>query len=105
MDTRLESVGQLLTGPRLLAGHGSGLIRVPALARVLGVPLEDRLLLLAWIEATGLWVQAPTSGPLQDAPQAGCIDLAQLRAALQQALAGPGLPFENNLGEGVRHAA
>ena len=105
MDARLESVGQLLTGPRLLEGHGSGRIRLPAVCRLLGVPIHHRLHLLAWVEQQNLWAAPPTDGPLQDAPLAGCIDLATLRAALQQALAGEGLPFENNLGEGVRHAA
>ena len=93
IDSRVTSAHNLLTGPKLLAGEGVGLIRVTGVGRLLGVPLADRALLLAWIEACNLWVEHPTDGPLVDHPLAGCIDLATLRQALQQALAGPGLPF------------
>ncbi len=93
IDPRVESVGQLLTGFRLLAGHGEGLVRVPTVARLLGVPLMDRGLLLAWIERLDLWHQHPTNGPLADAPDAGTIDLADLRQALKKALKAGPLPF------------
>jgi len=93
IDPRVESVGQLLTGPRLMAGHGEGLVRVPGVGRLLGVPLADRGLLLAWIERLDLWHQHPTNGPLVDAPEAGTIDLADLRQALKKALKAGPLPF------------
>jgi hypothetical protein len=93
IDSRVASAEALLTGPKLLAGEGAGLVRLTGVGRLLGVPLADRGLLLAWVEACSLWVEHPTDGPLVDHPQAGCIDLATLRQALQQALAGPGLPF------------
>ncbi len=97
-DSRVESAQALLTGARLMAGHGEGLVRVPAIARLLGVPLADRGLLLAWIEEQGLWVDPPFDGPLVERPQAGCIDLARLRKALRKALAAPaGLPFRHTL--------
>ena len=97
-DSRVQSAEQLLTGARLMAGHGEGLVRVPAIARLLGVPLADRGLLLAWIERLDLWVEHPTTGPLVDKPEAGCIDLAVLRKALRKALAAPaGLPFRHTL--------
>jgi hypothetical protein len=92
-DPRVESVGQLLTGPRLLAGHGEGLVRLTGVGRLLGVPLADRGLLLAWVEACNLWVEHPTDGPLVDHPRAGCIDLATLRQALKKALKAGPLPF------------
>ena len=93
IDPRVESVGQLLTGPRLMAGHGEGLVRVPTVARLLGVPLVERGLLLAWIERLDLWHQHPTNGPLADAPDAGTIDLADLRQALKKTLKAGPLPF------------
>jgi hypothetical protein len=98
IDPRVQSAELLLTGARLMAGHGEGLVRVPAIARLLGVPLADRGLLLAWIERLDLWVEHPTTGPLIDRPQAGCIDLATLRKALKKCLAwGPaGLPFRTD---------
>lgn len=97
-DPRVESAHALLTGPRLLAGQGDGFIRFHDLARILQVPLADRLLLLAFIENRGLWLEPPTSGPLSDRPLAGCMDLNVLREALQQGLAAPGgLPFAHNL--------
>ena len=92
-DTRVTSAQNLLTGPRLMAGHGEGLVRVPSIARLLGVPLVDRGLLLAWVEACNLWVEHPTDGPLVDHPRAGCIDLATLRQALKKALKAGPLPF------------
>jgi hypothetical protein len=97
-DSRVKSAQALLTGPRLLAGHGSGLIRVDGVARLLGVSIWSRGLLVAWIEAQGLWFMPPTSGPLANNPNSGCIDLDALREALQQALASPaGLPFPHTL--------
>jgi hypothetical protein len=92
-DSRVASVEALLTGPKLLAGEGVGLVRVPGVARLLGVPLLDRGLLLAWIERLDLWHQHPTNGPLADAPEAGTIDLADLRQALRKALKAGPLPF------------
>lgn len=98
LDPRVASAEQLLTGARLLAGHGSGLIRVDGVARLLGVSIWHRPQLLAWIESCSLWFLPPTTGPLADSPNSGCIDMDALREALQQALATPaGLPFPNNL--------
>ena len=97
-DSRVQSAEQLLTGARLMAGHGEGLIRVPGICRLLGVPLADRGLLLAWVERLDLWVAPPFDGPLVDRPTAGCVDLARLRKALKKALASAeGLPFGNTL--------
>ena len=93
VDPRIESVGQLLTARRLLDGHGAGLIRPHSIARLLGVGLQERELLLAWIVALDLWHEPPYHGPLADAPEAGTVDVDRLRVALQQAIAGPGLPF------------
>jgi hypothetical protein len=92
-DPRIETVGNLLTASRLMAGHGDGLIRPNSIARILGVPLADRGLLLAWIEHLSLWHQHPTNGPLADAPEAGTIDLADLRQALKKSLKKGPLPF------------
>lgn len=98
IDPRIASAQALLTGPRLLAGHGSGLIRVDGVARLLGVSIWQRPQLLAWIEAQGLWFVPPTSGPLANNPNSGCIDLAALREALRQALKDtPPLPFAHTL--------
>ena len=98
LDPRVESAQALLTGRKLLAGHGGGLLRVPAVARLLGVPLAHRGELLAWIESCSLWFLPPTTGPLAANPNSGCIDCDALREALQQALASTGgLPFPNNL--------
>jgi hypothetical protein len=97
-DSRVESAQALLTGARLLAGHGDGLVRVPGVGRLLGVSIWQRAELVAWIEAQGLWVEPPFAGPLVERPQAGCIDLANLRKALKKALASPaGLPFRHTL--------
>jgi hypothetical protein len=97
VDPRVQSAELLLTGARLMAGHGEGLVRVPGVARLLGVSIWDRGLLLAWIEAQDLWVEPPFAGPLVDKPQAGCIDLANLRKALKKALKAGPLPFGNTL--------
>ena len=97
-DSRVESAQALLTGARLLAGHGQGLVRVDAIGRLLGVSIWQRPELIAWIEAQQLWVEPPFAGPLVERPQAGCIDLANLRKALRKALASPaGLPFRHTL--------
>ena len=97
-DSRVESAQALLTGARLLAGHGQGLVRVDAIGRLLGVSIWQRPELIAWIEAQQLWVEPPFAGPLVDRPQAGCIDLSRLRKALRKALASPaGLPFRHTL--------
>ena len=97
-DSRVESAQALLTGARLLAGHGQGLVRVPGVGRLLGVSIWQRAELVAWIEAQQLWVEPPFAGPLVDRPQAGCIDLSKLRKALRNALASPaGLPFRHTL--------
>ena len=93
IDPRVASAQKLLTGPRLMAGHGEGLVRLTGVGRLLGVPLADRALLLAWIERLDLWHQHPTKGPLVDAPEAGTINLATLRQALRQALKAGPLPF------------
>ena len=92
-DTRVACAQNRLTGPRLMAGHGEGLVRLTGVGRLLGVPLADRALLLAWIERLDLWHQHPTNGPLADAPEAGTIDLADLRQALRKALKAGPLPF------------
>ena len=97
-DSRVQSAELLLTGARLLAGHGEGLVRPPAVGRLLGVSIWQRPELIAWIEAQQLWVEPPFAGPLVDRPQAGCIDLSRLRKALRKALASPaGLPFRHTL--------
>ena len=97
-DPRVQSAEQLLTGARLLAGHGQGLVRVDAIGRLLGVSIWQRPELIAWIEAQQLWVEPPFAGPLVDRPQAGTVDLARLRSALRKALASPaGLPFRHTL--------
>jgi hypothetical protein len=103
VDPRVESVGQLLTATRLMAGHGEGLVRVPSVARILGVPLVERGLLLAWIVALDLWVEPPTDRPLSDRPQAGCVDVATLRKALKKTLKNGALPFRaDHLQEPIR---
>ena len=56
-DPRVQSAEQLLTGARLLAGHGQGLVRVDAIGRLLGVSIWQRPELIAWIEAQQLWVE------------------------------------------------
>ena len=97
IDSRVQSVESLLTGARLMAGHGEGLVRLPGVARLLGVSIWDRGLLLAWIEAQDLWVEPPFSGPLVDRPHAGCIDFGNLRKALKKALKNGSLPFAHTL--------
>ena len=92
-DSRIVSAQSLLTARRLMEGHGSGLVRVPAVSRILGVPLMHRGRLLDWVNLHGLWVQPPTSGPLALAPLAGCIDLDRLRDAIERDMARGGLPF------------
>ena len=103
-DSRITSAQSLLTARRLMEGHGSGLVRVPAVARILGVPLAQRAHLLAWIERSELWVQPPTSGPLALAPLAGCIDLDRLRDAIERDMARGGLPFTADHLKGVSSA-
>jgi hypothetical protein len=93
VDPRVQSAHALLTGRKLLAGHGNGLLRLPAVARLLGVPLSSRGQLLAWIEARGLWFVPPTSGPLSENPQAGTIDCDALREALKRQLKKGPMPF------------
>jgi hypothetical protein len=97
LDPRVTLAQSLLTGARLLEGHGQGLVRVDAVGRLLGVSIWDRGLLLAWIEAQDLWVEPPFSGPLVDRPHAGCIDLANLRKALRKGLKAGPLPFRHTL--------
>jgi hypothetical protein len=88
----------LLTGARLLEGHGQGLIRPPAIARILGCSIWERPALIAWIEAQQLWHEPPFAGPLADRPLSGTIDLGALRKALKKGLASPaGLPFRHTL--------
>ena len=41
-DSRVESAQALLTGARLLEGHGQGLVRVPGVGRLLGVSIWQR---------------------------------------------------------------
>ena len=97
-DSRVESAQALLTGARLLAGHGQGLVRVDAIGRLLGVSIWQRAELVAWIEAEQLWVEPPFAGPLVDRPNAGTIDLGRLRKSLKKGLASPaGLPFRHTL--------
>ena len=97
-DSRVQSAELLLTGARLMAGHGEGLVRVPGVGRLLGCSIWQRAELVAWIEAQQLWHEPPFAGPLVDRPQAGCIDLSRLRKALRKALASPaGLPFRHTL--------
>ena len=97
-DSRVESAQALLTGARLLEGHGQGLVRVPGVGRLLGVSIWQRAELVAWIEAQQLWHDPPFAGPLVDRPNAGTIDLARLRKAIKRALASPaGLPSRHTL--------
>lgn len=96
-DTRVLAAAALLTGPKLLAGDGTGLIRADGVARVLGVPLADRGALIQWIDESDLWVEPPTDGPLHEKPQAGCIRLDRLRTALKSQVAWDLLPFRCNL--------
>lgn len=84
----------MLTAETLLAGDGAGvLLRLPAVARLLGVPLLERADLLRWLVAQGLLEDHTYAGPLADKPQALTIDAEQLAAAIRTALNGPGLPF------------
>jgi hypothetical protein len=98
LDPRVTVAQSLLTGARLLDGHGQGLVRVDAVGRLLGVSIWQRPELVAWIEACNLWHEPPFAGPLADRPLSGTIDLGRLRTALLQALASPaGLPFKHTL--------
>ena len=98
IDPRVQSAESLLTGQRLLEGHGSGLIRPHDIARLVGCSIWNRIDLLDWIEAKQLWHEAPYAGPLVDRPEAGTIDIARLRKALRKGLASTeGLPFPHTL--------
>jgi hypothetical protein len=98
LDPRVTLAQSLLTGARLLAGHGQGLVRLDAVGRLLGVSIWQRPELVAWIEAQQLWHEPPFAGPLADRPLSGTIDLGRLRTVLLQALASPaGLPFRHTL--------
>ena len=98
LDPRVTLAQSLLTGARLLAGHGQGLVRLDAVGRLLGVSIWQRPELVAWIEAQQLWHEPPFAGPLADRPLSGTIDLAVLRKALKRCLASPaGLPFRHTL--------
>lgn len=84
----------MLTIQRLLAGDAAGvLLRPPSVARILGVPIEQRLALLNWLNDQGLIADPMFSGPLADRPAALTIHGEQLAAAIRTALNGPGLPF------------
>jgi hypothetical protein len=97
-DPRVKLAQSMLTGTRLLEGHGQGLVRPPAVARLLGCSIWQRPELVAWIESCNLWHEPPFPGPLANRPDAGTIDLGRLRSALRKALASPaGLPFRHTL--------
>jgi hypothetical protein len=98
LDPRVTLAQSLLTGARLLEGHGQGLVRLDAVGRLVGCSIWQRPELVAWIEAQQLWHEPPFAGPLADRPLSGTIDLGRLRTALLQALASPaGLPFKHTL--------
>lgn len=92
-DARITSVHGLLNGRRLLAGDGAGVLRVPAIARILGIPLAERGALIAWLNDRGLITAPDYTGPLQDHPTAGTVEVEALRRELLAAMAGDGLPF------------
>lgn len=96
-DSRVQSAEAMLTGPRLLAGHGTGLIRPHDIARLLGCSIWERQSLIDWINAEQLWHEPPFAGPLAERPLAGTVDIADLRAALVRGLAEGDLPFTHNL--------
>lgn len=84
----------MLTATTLLRGAGDGvLLRVPSVARLLGVPIEQRLALLRWLHDQQLIADPMYAGPLQDRPTSLTIDGEQLAAAIRAALANGGLPF------------
>jgi hypothetical protein len=98
IDPRVTLAQSLLTGARLLAGHGQGLVRLDAVGRLLGVSIWQRPELLTWINQQQLWHEPPFAGPLADRPLSGTIDLGALRKALKKGLASPaGLPFRHTL--------
>jgi hypothetical protein len=84
----------MLTARTLLAGQASGPLRAFSVARLLQVPLDDRGALLAWLDASGLYIEPPTTGPLHLRPLAGAVDPEKLRAALIDARS---LPFRNGV--------
>lgn len=84
----------MLTAEALLRGAGDGvLLRPPAVARILGVPIEQRLALLRWLNDQQLVADPLYAGPLQDRPAALTIHGEQLAAGIRTALASGGLPF------------
>ena len=94
MDARIASASALLTGAKLLDGAGDGIIRPPAIVRLLGVPLDHRGAMLQWLEKRKLYIKPPTKGPLVHQPLAGAVDLSTLRSALLSDLQLGPLPFE-----------
>jgi len=90
----IGSPARLLTPRRFWAGEGHGLTRSARIASIVGVPWNQRVALNQWLTDQGLFVDPPTLGPWTDKPLAGCVDWDRLRTALQQAIAGPGLPFD-----------
>ncbi len=88
------SATTMLTAHSLLAGAASGPLRAFSVARLLAVPLDDRGALLAWLDASGLYIEPPTAGPLHLQPLAGAVDPERLRAALIDARS---LPFRNGV--------
>lgn len=93
----------MLTAEALLRGAGDGVLLRPAsVARLLGVPIEQRLALLNWLNDQQLIRDPLYVGPLQDRPAALTIHGEQLAAAIRTALNGPGLPFvATNIPRGV----
>lgn len=92
-DARVRSVSALLTGPRLLAGEGEGVLRLPAICRILGTPLHHRGALIAWLKDRGLITDPDYIGPLELRPLAGTVEVAALRSALLEAIKAGPLPF------------
>jgi hypothetical protein len=85
MDSRITALETLLTGPKLLAGAGAGPCRCCHAARIIGVPLQQKPLFYAWLEAEGLLL-APISVFWHESPLAGCVELDNLRKRLQAAI-------------------
>lgn len=84
---------ELLTGPRIMAGHGSGPIRCCHLAERLGVDLYKRTVFYGWLESEGLFL-APINPFWHLDPLAGCVDIEAIRQRLKKAIAkGERLPF------------
>lgn len=85
MDPRIASLETLVTGPKLIAGMGEGPCRCCHVARIVGVPLEQKPNFYRWLEAEQLLL-APISPHWGENPLAGCVDLGAIRQRLRRAI-------------------